>query len=132
GTRACNEVQLRQLLLLGARRYQRYAPIELIDDFENRLLVLFRWEVREQQPSDAEMRCCALGLWNQGIGGFLNAVMEEPIGSLGMENEFGSQRFVQITAQFFVRSLVHDGESGKLCAVTQTRELLQNPLSAER
>src|SRR5262245_55860021 len=76
------------------------------------------------------MRCGALCLRNQRIGGFLNAVMLEVIGALGMENEFGPQRVLQIEAQLFVRRLVDYGQSCEMCAVAQARKLLEDALSA--
>ena len=76
---ARNQVKLRQLFLLVARTDQGGTAVELIDDLEDPFFTLVRRGVRRQQPADSEMRLRPPFLRDKGIGGFLNAVVKEPI-----------------------------------------------------
>ena len=61
---ASGQVELCELLALVLRRHQRRAAVELVDDLEDRLVALFRWRVRREQPAD---RRCASARDASGI-----------------------------------------------------------------
>ena len=80
GALPSDQVELRQLLLLVARREQPSTAVELIDDFEDRLLALFRRCERCEQSADSEVSFSALMFRDERVGRFLDAVVEETIG----------------------------------------------------
>ena len=64
GAPASGQVQFGELLAFLGRRDQRRAAIELVDDLEDRLVALFRWRVRREQPAD---RRCVSARDSSGI-----------------------------------------------------------------
>jgi hypothetical protein len=80
------------LLLLRARRNQRSGAVELIDDFEDRLLAPFRRCVPGEQSANSEVSFSALTFRDQRVGRFVDAVVDETIGIVGEKNEFRPQR----------------------------------------
>ena len=76
---ARNQVELRQLFAFLTRADLSGAAVELIDDLENPVFERIRRGMRRQQPADSEMSLRPPALWDQGIGGFLNAIVKEAI-----------------------------------------------------
>jgi hypothetical protein len=126
---ARHQVELGQLLALVPCGEQRGAAVELIDDLEERRLPLLRRRVRHEQPADPEMGRGAQVCRDQCIGGFLDAVMEKPIGTFRAAHESRAGRFPQGAVPVLLHVLVDHRQQGKLRAVAQTGQLLQGLLS---
>ena len=90
------------MLALVSRGDQGCAPVELIDDLEDRLLELLRWGVGRQQSPDSQMGVGARWFGNQAIGGFLHAVVKELVRTFGLENESCSKRFLEVAMQLLL------------------------------
>src|SRR5437899_5248651 len=81
GARAGHEVEFGQPLAFLLVSDQRGATVELMDELEDRLFPLLWRRMCCKQPPDAEMRCGAFFLWDEGIGGFLDTVVDKPVGA---------------------------------------------------
>src|SRR5215813_1832903 len=77
GARAGKEVECCQLLAFLVCSDQRGATVQLINELEARLFPLLWRRMCGEQPPDAEMRCGASFLRDQGIGGFLDTVVDK-------------------------------------------------------
>ena len=83
------------------------AAVQLIDNFEDRLVPPRRRSVLRQKSADSQMRLRAQFLRDQRIGGFLDPVVEEAVGSLRAEDQTGPDRFPEVLVHFFVRLLIN-------------------------
>ena len=81
GALAGQQIELGHLLALVSRGDQRRAAVELIDDVEDRLLPLLGRDVGREPSPDSKVRLVALRLRDQRVGGFLNAIVDEPVGA---------------------------------------------------
>ena len=80
------------------------AAVELIDNLEDPLLQPLWRGVRREQPAYSEMSLRAQFFRDQGIGGFLDTVVEEPIGIFRAEDEACSYRFPKLVVHFLRES----------------------------
>src|SRR5262249_33455529 len=92
GALASDEIKLRDLLALLRRSDQGSAPVELADDFENRLFALRRRRPVCQQSSNPQMNPGARGFRDHRISGFLHPVMDEVVGVSAALDQFLTER----------------------------------------
>src|SRR6516162_4081894 len=123
GASTCDQIEIHKLLLFVSRRDQSSTAIKLIDDLENRLFPLLRRSVSDQQPTDSEMRLGAPCLRDQGIGRFLNAVVDKLIRTLQKHNKLKTQSLPQIRVELIFRCPVNDRKRGDLGTVSETSKL---------
>ena len=76
GAQARCQVELRELLAFVNCRDQIRTSVELIDDFENRLVLLLRRGSRCYQPPDPQMSFGTLAVGNGCIGCFVHAIVD--------------------------------------------------------
>ena len=92
---------------------KRGAAVELIDDVEDRLLPLLGRRVRREQPADPEVRLGAQLLRDQRIGGFLNAVVDEPVGAVEALDQFLADGLPQSRVDLLLRSPEDDRQASR-------------------
>src|SRR5215469_14204541 len=101
------------------------AAVELIDDFEDRLLQLLWRGLRCEQHPYSEMGSGTRFLRDQGIGGFLDTVVEKLVGIFRTKDQPWSHRFPKLVMHLLLGVLVNDAQHGEPYAVAQAGELLQ-------
>jgi hypothetical protein len=85
----------------------------------------FSWRgVRYEQHSYSEMGFGTRFLRDQGIGGFLDTVVEEPIGIFRTKDQPCSHRFPKLAVHLLLGVLVNHPQHGELRAVAQAGKLL--------
>src|SRR4029453_16158695 len=110
GARAGNEVEFCQMLASLLFSDQRGATVKLIDELEDRLFPLLWRSMCCEQPPDAEMRCGSSFLRDEGIGGFLDTVVDKPVGALEPLDHLVTDRFPQMRVDRLLRGLLHEGK----------------------
>src|SRR5258705_13280216 len=78
-----------------------------------------------EQPPDAEMRCGAFFLRDEGIGGFLDPVVDKPVGALRPLDCLVTDRRPEMRVDLLLRCPVHESKRRDCCAVSQARQLLE-------
>src|SRR5207302_9483053 len=96
GARAGHEVEFGQPLAFLLVSDQRGATVELIDELEDRLFQLLWRRKRYEQPPDAEMRRGASFLRDERLGGFLDPVVDKPVGALQPLDHLVTDRLPQM------------------------------------
>src|SRR5712691_176387 len=125
GARAGHEVECGQLLAFLGCSDQRGATVELIDELEDRLFPLLWRRMCYEQPPDAEMRCGASFLRDEGIGGFLDAVVDKPVGALQPLDHLVTDRLPEMRVDRLLRCPMHESKRRERSAVSQARQLLE-------
>ena len=128
GALARDQIELGQLLALVSRGDQGRAAVELIDDLEDRLFPLLGRRVRREQPPDSKVRLGAQLFRDQRIGGFLNAVVDEPVGARQALDQFLTNGLPQSRVDLLLRSPEDDRKHRDLGDVSETGKLLQRLL----
>ena len=105
GAPARNQIQFCQPLTLVARRDQVRSTIQLINNFEDALLQLFWRNALCEQPPDSEMSLGTRCLRDQGVGSFLHAVVEKPIGIFRANDKACSDRLPKLAVHLLDRVL---------------------------
>src|SRR6266446_9890377 len=103
GARAGHEVEFCQLLAFLLCSDQRGATVKLIDELEDRLLPLLWRSMCCEQPPDAEMRCGVSFLRDEGIGSFLDTVVDKRVGALQPLDHLVTDRLPQIRVERLLR-----------------------------
>src|ERR1700722_1468372 len=101
------------------------AAIELVDDFEYRLLAFRRRGVRSQKHPNAQMRCRTHFFRDQGVRCFLHTIVQESIRIVRAEDKSGPYCFPKMLVKFLDRLLVSHGQHVELGTVSHAGELLQ-------
>src|SRR6266446_8226800 len=125
GARAGNEVEFCQPLAFLLFSDQRGATVELTDELEDRLFPLLWRSMCCEQPPDAEMRCGAFFLRDEGIGGFLDTVVDEPVDAPQPLDCLVTDRPPEMRVDLLLRCPVHESKRRDCCAVSQARQLLE-------
>src|SRR5215471_5681056 len=99
------------------------AAVELIDDFEDRLLQLLWRGLRCEEHAYSEMGSGTRFLRDQGVGGFLDTVVEKLVRIFRTNDQPCSHSFPKLAMDLLV--LVNDPQHGEPCVVAQAGELLQ-------
>src|SRR5580700_4717550 len=99
--------------------------IELVNDVEDRVLLLLRRRVRCEQPSNPEMEFGARSLGDQAIGRLMDAVVEEPIGTLGSKDEARLDCLPELTMHLLLFVLKDLFQQCEVRATAQACKLLQ-------
>jgi hypothetical protein len=94
-------------------------PVELVYDLENPTFDLCGLKSGRQKATDSKMCRTTRLLGYLRVGGFLDAVVEKPIGALRVENESGLDRVPEVREQLFARTLGGSCQQGVLCAVAE-------------
>ena len=123
---------MRKLLAFLVVRDQRGATVEMMDELEDRRFPLLRRRMCCEQPPDAEMRRGASVLRDQGIGGFLDPVVDKPVGALQPFDHLVTDRLPQLRVDLLLRGLVHESQRCDRGAVSQARQLLEGLLGVDR
>src|SRR4051794_5999915 len=98
------------------------AAVELIDDFEDRLLQHLWRGLRCQQHPYSEMGFGTRFLRDQGIGAFPDTVMKKLVGIFRTKDQPCSHRFPKLAMHLLL--LVNDLQHGELGAVAYAGKLL--------
>ncbi|HYT20531.1 MAG TPA: hypothetical protein VEW05_09915 [Candidatus Polarisedimenticolia bacterium] len=80
--------------------------------------------MRSEQHPYSEMSLSAQFLRDQRIGGFLDTVMEKPIGIFRAEDESCPDRVPKLAVHVLLRVLVDYHQDGELRAVAQAGKVL--------
>jgi hypothetical protein len=131
GARAGNEVEFCQPLAFLLFSDQRGATVKLIDELEDRLFPLLWRRMCCEQPPDAEMRCGAPFLRDEGIGGFLDTVVDKPVGALQPLDHLVTARLPEMRVDLLLRCPVHESKRRDRRAVSQARQLLEGLLCVD-
>ena len=129
---ARDQVELGQLLTLVSCGDQRGAAVELIDDLEDRLLQLRRRRPRRQQPADPQVVRCTRCFRDQRIGGFLNPVVNKPVGAVQPLNQILTDGLPQRRLELLRRGSENDRQQRDLGDVAETGQQLQRILRLGR
>ena len=86
-----------------ARGDQGRAAVELIDDFEDGPLPRLRRCLRQQLPTDSQMERRALFIFDQRVGCFLHSVVDKPVGSRLVLDQFLTNGFPQSRMNLLLR-----------------------------
>jgi hypothetical protein len=123
--RAGNEVEFCQLLAFPLFSDQRGATLKLIDELKDRLFPLLWRSVCCEQLPDAEMGGVAAFLRDEGIGSFLDTVVDNPVGVLQPLDRLVTDRLPEMRVDLLLRCPVHESKRRDRCAVSQARQLLE-------
>src|SRR5207245_8244483 len=107
--RAGNEVECCQPLAFLLFSDLRGATVQLIDELEDRLFLLLWRRMCCKQPPDAEMRCGASFLRDEGIGGFLDPVVDKPVDALQPLDHLVTDRLPEMRVSLLLRCPMPDG-----------------------
>ena len=81
--------------------------------------------MRYEQPPDAEMRRGASFLRDQGIGGFLDTVVDKRVGGLQPLDHLVTDRLPEMRVDRLLRCPMHERKRRERGAVSQARQLLE-------
>ncbi len=76
-----------------------------------------------EQPPDAEMRCGAFFLRKEGVGGFLDPIVDKPVGALQPLDCLVTDRPPEMRVDRLLRCPVHESKRRDCCSVSQARQL---------
>src|SRR4029453_10305823 len=119
GARAGNEVEFCQMLASLLFSDQRGATVKLIDELEDRLFPLLWRSMCCEQPPDAQMRCGASFLRDEGIGSFLDTVVDKPVGPPQPLDHLVTDRLPEMRVNLLLRCPVHESKRRDRCVVSQ-------------
>src|SRR6185436_7218634 len=88
GTFAGEQIEFSQLLAFVSRGDQGRAAVELMDDLEDILLPVLRGAPPQQLPTDSQVERRASFIRGQRVGGFLHSVVDKPVGSRLVLDQF--------------------------------------------
>jgi hypothetical protein len=125
---AREQVELGQLVTLLLRADQRGSPVELIDDFEYRLLAPLGRQAGREQPAGSEMAFSAHHFRNQRVGRLVDAVVREFVRSAQRQDQFEAESFPQSRLHCLLRRFQSDRESGEIGGISDAGELLKRCL----
>src|SRR4029077_19892923 len=91
-----------------------------------------QWSVCRKRSPYPKMNIGALYFRNQRVRRFVNAVVSEPVCTLGPEYEAGLLGMLQIAIEFLFAALVDRCEYGSVGAVAETGQMAQRTLSVGR
>src|SRR5262249_37064416 len=110
---------------------QRSATVELTDELEDRLFPFLWRRMSYEQPPDPEMRCGALFLRDEGIGGFLDTIVDEPVAALQPLDHLVADRLPEMRVDVLLQCPTHESQRRDRCAMSQARQVLKGLLRVD-